>query len=411
MYLRLLVVGIVAGMSFPAYSQKDSIKTVPRDSIKTVPRDSIKAIQKNSIQPVHRISFDAVPSAIFHTNDFLRGGNEESRTMNHDMTYTLKYAFMNRDEVRPGSIHQNVYQGIGLARHEFNRWLANPISAYLFQGAPIVNLSRRVSLNYEWNLGMAFGWNAYDEEKNPENKVIGSKVTAYIDVDLYVKWMLSKYLDFNAGISLSHFSNGNTTYPNMGLNTGGIRLGLAYYINRQLPSIPKAEREKVPSCQGFYTDVIMYGAWKQGICHIDGETYLTDGKYAVMGFNVNPMYRLNPWLSLGASLDGVYDCSADRENDDFSDDSEKIRHPFGRQAALGLSARGEFSMPYFSINFGAGTYLLGNRNDFRGVYEILALKIHVSRRAMIHIGYSLVDFKTPNNLMLGLGWRLGRTKK
>lgn len=317
------------------------------------------------------------------------------------MTFTLKYAFMNHDEVRPGSIHQGAYQGVGLARHEFNRWLSNPISVYLFQGAPIINFSHRVSLNYEWNLGMAFGWNAYDEETNPENKVIGSKVTAYIDVDMYLRWMMSRYLDFNAGFSLSHFSNGNTTYPNLGLNTCGIRLGMAYYINRQLPPATPVVRESYPSCRGLYTDVILYGAWKQGVGHQGDEYYLLPGQYAVMGFNVNPMYRLNPWLSLGASLDGVYDRSASRENDY----TEEPDHTFRRQVALGMSARSEFAMPYFSINFGVGTYLLGNRNNFRGVYEVLALKIHASRRAMVHIGYSLVDFKTPNNLMIGLGWR------
>lgn len=354
----------------------------------------------------HRIAFDAVPSTIFHTNEFLRGGNDETRTMNHDMTFTLKYAFMNRDEVRPGSIHHGAYQGVGVARHEFNRWLSNPISVFLFQGAPVVNLSRRLSLNYEWNLGMAFGWNAYDEVKNPENKVIGSKATAYLDVDLYVRWMLSRHFDLNAGFSFSHFSNGNTAYPNMGLNTGGIRMGLAYYINRELPPRPKVPREKPAFRPGIYTDVVLYGAWKHGVYYDDnGEGYLVPGTHAVMGFNVNPMYRLNPWLSVGASLDGVYDRSAGRQDDDTWDDGETIRHKFKNQVALGLSARGEFAMPYFSINFGLGTYLLGNRRDFRGMYETLALKIHVTRRAMLHIGYSLVDFKTPNNLMLGLGWR------
>lgn len=378
MNLRILVAYIVIACVLPIYSQE-------QDSLKTV----------------HRIAADAVPATIFHTNDFLRGGNEETRTMNHDMTFTLKYAFMNHDEVRPGSIHQGAYQGVGLARHEFNRWLSNPISVYLFQGAPIINFSHRVSLNYEWNLGMAFGWNAYDEETNPENKVIGSKVTAYIDVDMYLRWMMSRYLDFNAGFSLSHFSNGNTTYPNLGLNTCGIRLGMAYYINRQMPPATPVVRESYPSCRGLYTDVILYGAWKQGVGHQGDEYYLLPGRYAVMGFNVNPMYRLNPWLSLGASLDGVYDRSASRENDY----TEEPDHTFRRQVALGMSARSEFAMPYFSINFGVGTYLLGNRNNFRGVYEVLALKIHASRRAMVHIGYSLVDFKTPNNLMIGLGWR------
>ena len=178
----------------------------------------------------------------------------------------------------------------------------------------------------------------------------------------------------------------------------------AFNMNKVSELQPKAEREKLPECRGFYTDVILYGAWKQGIAHDGESSFLLDGKYAVMGLNINPMYRLNPWLSVGASLDGMYDRSASRENDVWG---EEVEHKFTRQSALGLSARGEFSMPYFSINFGAGTYLLGNRNDFNGVYEVLALKVHVSRRAMVHIGYSLVDFKTPNNLMLGLGWRFG----
>lgn len=91
MDLRLSVISIVAMIALPVFSQEDSIKTV------------------------HRIAADAVPATIFHTNEFLRGGNEEIRTMNHDMTFTLKYAFMNRDEVRPGAIHQGVYQGVGLA--------------------------------------------------------------------------------------------------------------------------------------------------------------------------------------------------------------------------------------------------------------------------------------------------------
>lgn len=82
MDLRLSVISIVAMIALPVFSREDSIKTV------------------------HRIAADAVPATIFHTNEFLRGGNEEIRTMNHDMTFTLKYAFMNRDEVRPGAIHR-----------------------------------------------------------------------------------------------------------------------------------------------------------------------------------------------------------------------------------------------------------------------------------------------------------------
>lgn len=363
----------------------------------------------DTIKTVHRIALDAVPSTIIHTNDFLRGLNGEERTMNHDMTMTLKYAFMNRDEVRPQSIYHGAYQGIGLARHEFNQWLSNPISVYVFQGAPVVNLSRTVSLCYEWNLGMAFGWNAYDADTNPDNMVIGSKVTAYLDVDLYVKWRLARCLDLNVGMSVSHFSNGNTSYPNMGLNTGGIRLGLAYLVNRPKLPVQRVKREKPVVDNRFYVDAVLFGAWKRHGVYADGANWLLPGTYAVMGLNVNPMYRLNPWFSLGGALDAVYDRSANLYEGDYDYsaalDGERVRRSFFSQSALGLSARAEFAMPYFSINFGVGTNVLGNKGDMKGVYEILALKVHVTKRAMLHIGYSLVDFKTPNNLMLGVGWR------
>ena len=60
MDLRLSVISIVAMIALPVFSQEDSIEAV------------------------HRIAADAVPATIFHTNEFLRGGNEEIRTMNHD---------------------------------------------------------------------------------------------------------------------------------------------------------------------------------------------------------------------------------------------------------------------------------------------------------------------------------------
>lgn len=390
--MSVLAVAFMAAQALPAVAQCDA--------------------SDDSLRTAHRIALDAVPSLIFHTSPYLRGGNEDTRTMNHDQTWTLKYAFLNRDEQRPTSIHRDAYQGIGVARHGFNPCLSNPVSVFLFQGAPVVNVSRRLSLNYEWSLGMAFGWNAYDEVTNPDNHVIGSKVTAYIDVDFYLRYVVSRHFDINAGVSLSHFSNGNTSYPNEGLNTGGVRVGLAYYVGRKALPEERVKRVADGFSHGFYTDVVAYGAWRRRGVYIDGSGYLLPNTYAVMGLNVNPMYRFNPWLSAGASLDVNYDRSANLcdNDDDFitAYSGGKVKREFYRQMAVGLSARAEFAMPYFSINFGVGTNFIGNRGDLRGVYEILALKIHVTRRAMLHIGYSLNDFKTPSNLMLGFGWRFGR---
>ena len=363
---------------------------------------------------VHQIAIDLKPGAILHTNVFLVGENAETRTMNHNMSYHLKYAFSAPEQSHEARVYRDAYQGIGVSYDEFNHQLGNPFSVYLLQGARIASLGSRASLNYEWNLGLAFGWHPYDEERNPYNRVIGSKVTAYIGLDLYARWMMARDIDVKLGFGAAHYSNGNTQYPNLGLNTAQLSIGAVYYINRRADHL-LYRHERLPKVAHHITyDLILYGAWRQRGVYDDGFPYALSGKTAVVGFNFNPMYNINHWLRLGASLDGTYDRTANLYYDDNSPVNEYNdcyqRPAASKQMALGVSARAEFTMPYFDINFGIGRNFLNAHNEFGGFYEVLALKTHITRRAMIHIGYSLNNFHTPKHLMLGLGWRFGKVK-
>ena len=364
---------------------------------------------------VHRVEVEAVPGLILKTNDFLRGNNGEVRTMNHAFTVKVKYAFAPPSGSREAELYKGVYQGVGLAYHDLNPQLGNPVSLFLFQGATIKTLSRRLSLNYEWNLGLAYGWNKYDEDSHPDNRVIGSKVTAYINLDFYLRYMLSKEWDLNLGASITHFSNGNTSIPNAGLNIAGIKASAAYYFNRR-EGVKGVRREGVDTTfqRQWVWDLTLYGAWKRKGLDTETGTFAIPGKYGVVGFNVNPLYQINRWLNIGPSFDASYDGSANLEFDypkadkmqEPTEDDVRLA-PWYRRVALGLSGRVEFAMPYFIINFGIGhNFVNAQTDDLRGFYEILALKIHVLRKAYVHIGYSLYDFYYPNNLMLGLGLHL-----
>lgn len=365
----------------------------------------------NSSDKIHRIELAVRPAAILHTNDYLNGNNPEGRTMNHATSYHLKYAFAAPENSREANLYPGAYQGIGVSWHEMNPQLGNPMSVYVFQGARIAAITRRLKLNYEWNLGLTLGWNPYDMETNPYNISIGSKVTAYINVDFYVQWMLSRCFDLNVGFSLTHFSNGNTSMPNYGLNTAGVSMGLAYYINRTLQEGRKTTTNESDNMHKLTYDLVLYGAWRQKASTDGTDIYPIPRKDAVIGFNFNPMYSLNQWLNAGISLDGVYDRSANIFPDYDDETSGYARPAAAEQMALGLSARAEFVMPHFTINLGAGTNFINAKGDFKGVYEVLALKMNLTRRAFIHIGYSLYDLKKPNHLMLGLGWHFGNVRK
>ena len=70
-----------------------------------------------------------------------------------------------------------------------------------------------------------------------------------------------------------------------------------------------------------------------------------------------------------------------------------------RQLALGVSARAEVVMPYFNIGVGLGTNFLHKGGDLKAFYQMLTLKVAVTRSSYVHIGYSLRDFHMPNFLI------------
>lgn len=363
---------------------------------------------------LHRVEAGGAPSYIFPTNDFLKGQNLKGQEMKNAWSLHLKYAFQKCGVDSLSRLYDGTYQGIGVAYHDLGNpeELGNPFSFYLFQGSRIARFSSRLSLNYEWNLGLSFGWKPYDEFMNPSNVVIGSRVNAYIDLDFYLNWVLSRHCDLNAGVTLSHFSNGNTKYPNAGLNVIGARLGVVCYLNRTKECMKPVQKVFVPYQKHLCLDAVVYGSWRRRGITPDGEALSITDAYPVFGFNLTALYPLNRKLRVGVSADGVYDSSANQYVMDYIvgwgdviDPSDYIRKPNAfKQMALGFSGRLEFVMPYFTVGAGVGTNVLHAGGDLKGLYQVLTLKMDVSRKVFLHIGYSLHDFKEPNHLMLGLGY-------
>ena len=62
-------------------------------------------------------------------------------------------------------------------------------------------------------------------------------------------------------------------------------------------------------------------------------------------------------------------------------------------------------MPYFTVGIGMGANILHRGGDLRSFYQMLILKISMTRNTFLHVGYNLKDFRDPNFLMLGIGFR------
>jgi hypothetical protein len=360
---------------------------------------------------IHKIGIDIRPGYVIWTNPFLQGDNEKMQPVKNALSTHLHYSFRSPPDSYIDRIFTGAYQGIGLACYTFgnSRQIGNPTALYLFQGARLSRLCDRLSLNYEWNFGLSAGWKPYDPDHNYYNVIIGSRINAYINVNFYLSGMLSRKWEVVTGATLSHFSNGNTRFPNAGLNTAGLKAGFIYHFNHTEHFLPKPSfRPPIPEFPRHISyDFLLFGSWRRKGVAIGGERIALPDAYTVLGFNFSPMYSLGYRFRTGVSLDGFYDGSANVYLPDYISGTKPVilKPPLNEQLTLGLSGRAEYVMPYFSINIGLGVNAIHSGGDTKAFYQILALKIKCTRDSFIHIGYSLQNFNTPNFLMLGIGYR------
>ena len=404
LFQKILVGGIVSCLYFlPIYAQDSMTVRKP---------------------VLHRISADFRPEYVFPTNDFLRGVNDHNARIDHAFAFHLAYSFQYDEASTMGRIYGSPYQGIGLGSYTYNNTaeIGNPIAFYVFQGARIAQFNSRIHLNYEWNFGISCGWKPYNPITNPNNGGVGTALNAYLNLGLYVNFAVSSHLDLITGFTFSHFSNGNTKYPNAGINNGGFRLGVAYYLNRDKQSFVETSTEVYkPAFHRHMTyDLMMFGSWRRKGVPFEDRFLADPTHYAVAGFSFVPMYNFCYRFRAGIGLDGVYDASANATaeelpmelhssiNIDYDGSSALYlfhQAAFRRQIALGASLRAEYVMPFFSINVGVGYNFLYAKGDTRGSYQQLALKINIFKGSYLNIGYNLHNFNIPNFLMLGIGYR------
>lgn len=328
----------------------------------------------------------------------------------------LKYSFTFSPLSSQGRISRDSWQGIGtgvtfLGNH---RGIGTPASVYLFQGAPICKFSHGLSLYYEWNFGASFGWKPCDGATALSNLITGSRMNAYINAGCGVLWNTGHGYSVTAGIDLTHYSNGNTTFPNPGMNMAGIRVGITHSFKRRAAKgssdsslTSDSGMDSLNRGRRYGVDVTLYGAWRKRVYRGGDRPILLNGHFGVAGINLAPMWSVSKNFRTGVSADFQWDESSNLKkyhiSGSESDDILFARPPFLCQVCGGLSARAELVMPVFSVNVGCGYYIYGPEEN-RASYQLANLKIRVHDGFFLNIGYQLLDFQKQSNLMLGCGY-------
>lgn len=335
--------------------------------------------------------------------------------VNSSLPVSLKYRFSFTDPRIPHYLPGG-YQGMGIGVLNFgalqshgsgkaNRNIGYPVTLYLFQGGPFHHFNSRLSLDYEWQFGAAFGWKPYGEANRRFNLAVGSRVNAYLNLGVNLTWALDSRWSLFGGVAVSHFSNGNTSFPNTGVNSFGLRVGMVYTFDPPAGGYPETIPDTVKRRRVEY-DISAWGSTRKRLYRGIDPPVMLPGHYACAGISFAPMYRFDSWWRAGGSLDVQWDRSSDMKRNyvggTTTDDIHFTTPSFWRQLTVGVSAHGEIRMPIFAVNVGCGYNFVAPWEN-RGSYQNITLKAYVCEKVFLNIGYQLRNFHQQSSLMLGAG--------
>ena len=123
-----------------------------------------EAHSADSSKFTHHVRVNVRPSYLLPTHRFFRGENELGKRLDKSGSAHLQYSFSFPSGSHFGKLYPTAYQGFGVAFNTFfdHKEIGDPAAVYVFQGARLAQISQKLSLDYEWNFGVSFGWHPYD---------------------------------------------------------------------------------------------------------------------------------------------------------------------------------------------------------------------------------------------------------
>ncbi len=232
--------------------------------------------------------------------------------------------------------------------------LGNVEALYPYLNVRLNKRKRALTLNLRIGVGLAYVTKCFDRIENHKNIILGSHLNGFVNLRLNSTVMLSKSLRLQAGVGLSHASNGAFKTPNLGINMATVNLGLAYVFgNKELilhkDSISPAKKQ-----------------WHPSVIFVVGAKELSPpggGRYAAMGIQFNYYKTLNYRNRLGTGIEMVYNTAniEDLRNDSISNPT------FTDVFKCGTKISYEFVINKLSLPIDFGVYLY-QRKNFDGLF-------------------------------------------
>ena len=287
--------------------------------------------------------------------------------------------------------------------------LGSPHAVFGFITFPF-GRSRRHNFQIEPAIGLTYNLKPYNIEHNAINDAIGSKFAVYFAIHAGGKVKLNREIDFLYGYDITHFSNGRTVTPNLGLNMMGFSTGFRYNFNAEQRKVDNSlHPQTILEARPILPAKIRAAKLKQHAISIyqaigtvqNKDDAATSNRYLVSSSVLEYQYKLNTKSAFSVGFDAFIDPSA-------KDTLEYVANKTAQETFFPAVHVGyEFMIWRLAIRMQVGTYLTGIARELKGNTFIRpALRYNINDRLFTQIGLKTMNGSTADWVEWGIGYRL-----
>ncbi len=285
-----------------------------------------------------------------------------------------------------------LYPDVGWTLAWFN--LGNPkrlgsgLAIYPFVNFPL-HLKNDWRLHFRYGIGLGYVEKVFDAKENTKNAAIGTHLNGVMHFDVHMEKVISRRTLLELGAGITHYSNGSTGIPNLGINVATANLGLIHYLGQGKPIYQG--KDEMPKDKA-HIQTFIAGAFKK-IYPPQGKRYYAG---TISASYIHPIKSKSSW---GIGLDLFYDNSLierlQRENKPNVSQSDNYRPGIFGSYELRLGHVGMLLnmgiYPYTKWK-GDGNFYhrIGSRYYFNNLFFLMNLKTHYAKADFIEwgVGYS-----------------------
>lgn len=346
---------------------------------------------------------------VFPTNDFIKGYNAEKDTIDAFQSFSLKFSKQTTGENQWEQLFNYPNWGIGISVYDFYNpeEIGTPVALYGFFNAPFKRWDK-LSLNYELGFGATFNWKSFDPITNKYNIAIGAEQSFLIDAGLNLQYNLTRHLDFEAGFSLTHFSNGALKSPNKGLNTIAPKISLKYnfddcpiFKKQEIPVYNK-ENEWLVSIFGGTKNVIFDSVSIDVIEKFEGLNFPVFGLSTA--FNRQVGYKTKIGIGMTYTYNGSVNAQVAVDNNEL----EIINNNFSEKLQISIYPSYELVVDRISIILQPAFYIYRKKlkNQTPVFHQRIGIKYHFTNNFFAGITLRDYEFHVSDFIEWNLGYRL-----